>query len=209
MPGPRPWRAFGRRWARRLLTAPWRCSISMRTSGWCSSAALRGSTRRWNGFGALLGDEGEVTTAELRVDRHSDEVEEDEGSGRRMHAASGPIAVECTLAPAARGLSEAMALGVDEVEGIRCAARDPSPQTGRPPGRGRGRRAAQSRRLCAGRRAASRRDRRRGGAVNVMRGQRRARDRACRRRGDRVVELQLHPSELSLAASLRITSALG
>jgi hypothetical protein len=34
----------------------------MRTSGWCSGAALGGSTRRWNGFGVLVGDEGEVTT---------------------------------------------------------------------------------------------------------------------------------------------------
>jgi uncharacterized protein YggE len=100
----------------------------MRTSGWCSSAALRGSTTRWNGFGALVGDEGEVTTAELRVHRHYDEFEEDEGPARRMHAASGPIAVECTPALAVRVLSEAMALGVDEVEGIRYAVRDPSPQ---------------------------------------------------------------------------------
>jgi Protein of unknown function (DUF541) len=37
-------------------------------------------------------------------------------------------AVECTPALAARVLSEAMALGVDEVEGIRCTVRDPSPQ---------------------------------------------------------------------------------
>jgi hypothetical protein len=77
---------------------------------------------------ALVGDEGEVTTGEppasLRRVRGGTR-------GRRHASRAGGVGSDRGGAHAGAGsacLSEAMALGVDEVEGIRCAVRDPSPR---------------------------------------------------------------------------------
>lgn len=73
----------------------------------------------------LVGGDGQVTTGTLRVERYWEEVAEEE-HGPDVHAAAGHIAVECTPALAAPVVSEAMALGVDEVDGPQHSVRDPS-----------------------------------------------------------------------------------
>ena len=73
---------------------------------------------------ALVGGDGQVTTGTLRVERYWEEAEEEHGP--LVQAASGHIAVECTPALAARVISEAIALGLDEVHGPRYSVRDPS-----------------------------------------------------------------------------------
>ena len=76
-------------------------------------------------LGDLVGGDGQVTVGPLHVEPYWEELAEDE-AGRKVQAASGPVAVECTPALAARVISEAMALGVDEVHGPHYSVRDPS-----------------------------------------------------------------------------------
>jgi uncharacterized protein YggE len=71
---------------------------------------------------ALVGDDGRVTTSDVGVDQ---DYEVERGRQRLLHAASGKVAVECPLALAAQVMSQAAALKVDELS-LRYSVRDPS-----------------------------------------------------------------------------------
>jgi uncharacterized protein YggE len=72
---------------------------------------------------ALVGGDGRVTTGDVGVHREY-EYAEDDGE-RRLHAASGEVAVECPPALAAQVMSQSAELKADEFS-LRYSARDPS-----------------------------------------------------------------------------------
>jgi uncharacterized protein YggE len=72
---------------------------------------------------ALVDGDGRVTTGDVGVHREY-EYAEDDGE-RRLHAASGEVAVECPPALAAQVMSQSAELKADEFS-LRYSARDPS-----------------------------------------------------------------------------------
>ena len=154
---------------------------------------------------ALIGGDGQVTVGALRVEPYWEEPAEHE-RGRNVQAASGPVAVECMPALAARVISEAIALGVDEVHGPRYSVRDPSPVLEELLGAA----------VVAARRKAERlaqaAERSLGGIVAVeerFRGGWEDDGVSVAGAAAEPAEVDLRPAELTLAATVRVTFALG
>jgi uncharacterized protein YggE len=158
---------------------------------------------------ALLDGDDRVTTGNLSVKRHYDEFAE-RGQRERRYAASCPIVVECRPDVAAQAISEAIAAGVDRLSGPRFSVRDRLPVIEELLGEaiGAARRKAE--------RVADAASRSLGGVVAVEEAPDERWEDSGSFEEEKAVELMsasaapfdLHPAQVTLSASVRVTFSL-
>ena len=156
---------------------------------------------------ALLDGDDRVTTGNLSVERYYDEVED---RPERLFEASCPIVVTCRPEVAAQAISEAIAAGVDRLSGPRFSVRDRSPIVEDLLGE-----AIEAARRKA-ERVAEAASRSLGGVVAVEESPHGQWDDAGSFEGEAILmaagappaRLDLHPAEITLSASVRVTFSL-
>jgi uncharacterized protein YggE len=156
---------------------------------------------------ALLDGDDRVTTGNLRVERYYDEPED---RPERLFEASCPIVVTCRPEVAAQAVSEAVAAGVERLSGPHFSVRDRSPVIEDLLGE-----AIEAARRKA-ERVAEAAKRSLGGVIAVEEAPHARWDDAGSFEGEAIAEftggsparLDLHPAEITLSASVRVTFAL-